>query len=605
MYYNLTGALKRRIIRELKMCFREFFDKHKDILEFINHKYSFKQRPQKGIVVTGVGASPLRLSADNFVGTVISHAMLARVGQHKGHSIEWIREDHNSVRNNQGYFPSDPGIYYIEVLAKDTIKTQLGETDFQSLLNSEGDFPFYFYVDPLYTIKREPVLKVTSPTDTTGFVLNTPVLEDTIRLYEDDKPLITGHFLRLEAEESLKIESPSRFGLPTGQVPVSIEGIEQEPFAIQSGQNDLLDLTINGTDVSIPLNSGLRSSNEIAADIRNSLYGIISTQDYSLENIEGRLKITASESLTVSDNTLSTSNATLGLTSGKVPAIIEGNLFHPNIEEDFVFSLEINGSSVAIPFYGASYAPEDISNRINAHTTGLDAEVVEYGDYIFDAQTGRVDIIKPLKVGAEITADYKYKGESTGPYGIKQDRSNNHAIPGVVLAFGKRIQDHDKMAVVVHPDRVAVADEYGGRWDMSIDIDIITRDPMDREEISDMVLIYFFAIRKSSLTEEGIEITDVSFGGETEDIYDESAEEMYYNSSISLSMQTDWSLHVPKPLVIERVTPVSYEEEAKFAGTGEDPSSDLLQPQDAEGQTLKQLESIYLKGRNRDFEFIK
>ena len=141
---------------------------------------------------------------------------------------------------------------------------------------------------------------------------------------------------------------------------------------------------------------------------------------------------------------------------------------------------------------------------------------------------------------------------------------------------------------------------------MSVDLDIITRDPSTREEISDMVLMYFFGIRKSSLTEEGIELTDISFGGESEEVYDNTSQDYYFNSSVSLSFQTDWAIHVPKPLTIERVTPVSYEEEAKAAGLLEEElPPDLLEMLGPDAMNLKRMRGLSLKGKNRDFEDIK
>lgn len=618
MYYYLTGALKRKVIRELKICFRYFFDQHKDILPHINHKYSFKERPQKGIIVTGVGAAPNKLSADNFVGTVISHVMHAQVDNHKGHSIEWVREDLNRVKANEGYFPSEPGIYYIEVRSSEELEKEADSyfaptyLNFSDMEDAVGKSPYYFYVDPLLTVTREPVLKVSGPQDTEAFVMNTPALEGTIRLFEDgDKPLMTGHYLRLQATNSLEIKSSSttNFGMKEGHVPCTITGTEVEPFQIDQGQNDSLMLTINGIMAPITLQTGLRSSEEVAADIRNALYGVVTSQDFKITTTpNGKLKIETTKSLTIEEDTGNDgfANNTLGLQEGDIPVTLEGHLFHSNIVEDSEFSLVVNGNPYTIPFYRGDNTPSQIAERIEEKTSGLISEAVEGGDFTFDHQTGKITLIKPFSVGTEISASYKYPVDSKGPYPIRADHSNNNAIPGVVMAFGRRISEGDKSAIVVHPNRVAVADEYGGRWDMSVDLDIITRDPSTREEISDMILMYFFGIRKSSLTEEGIELTDISFGGESEDVYDKTSDDFYFNSSISLSFQTDWAIHVPKPLTIERVTPVSFEEEAKAAGLLEEElPPDLLKMLGPDALNLKRMRGLSLKGKNRDFEDIK
>ena len=59
-------------------------------------------------------------------------------------------------------------------------------------------------------------------------------------------------------------------------------------------------------------------------------------------------------------------------------------------------------------------------------------------------------------------------------------------MPGVVLAFGKRAQKGDKVAVVVYPDRVEAAIAHGGRFETSFDLDVISRDTNQMEEIADL-----------------------------------------------------------------------------------------------------------------------
>jgi hypothetical protein len=59
------------------------------------------------------------------------------------------------------------------------------------------------------------------------------------------------------------------------------------------------------------------------------------------------------------------------------------------------------------------------------------------------------------------------------------------------------------------------------------------------------------------LSSEGIEITDVSMGGEAEEIYDETSDDSFYNASLSIQMQADWEIHIPLPLTISRVTPTT------------------------------------------------
>ena len=88
MYYQLTSALKRRMILELRRYWASH-PKFPDIVDNIQGKYSFKERPQHGIIVKTGSASKVNLAADNFQGTVYSHCTLTMIDNYAGTAIEW------------------------------------------------------------------------------------------------------------------------------------------------------------------------------------------------------------------------------------------------------------------------------------------------------------------------------------------------------------------------------------------------------------------------------------------------------------------------------------------------------------------------------------
>jgi hypothetical protein len=79
------------------------------------------------------------------------------------------------------------------------------------------------------------------------------------------------------------------------------------------------------------------------------------------------------------------------------------------------------------------------------------------------------------------------------------------------------------------------------------------------EEIADLLIMYMWIQKRAQLATEGIEIVDVSMGGEAEDVYDETADLNYYQASMSIQVQADWEVHVPIPLTLSRVTPQTQE----------------------------------------------
>ena len=131
--------------------------KYPDLPENIQGKYSFKERPQYGLVIKTSGGTRVDMSADNFRGVIVSYVYLTKVQRYPGTAIEWVREDSVAIQNNGGRFPSPPGVYYVELT---------GDNE--------------FYVDPLIDVRNEVVSKVTE----TDWQLQGKFVPGTIRLFE-------------------------------------------------------------------------------------------------------------------------------------------------------------------------------------------------------------------------------------------------------------------------------------------------------------------------------------------------------------------------------------------------------------------------------------
>lgn len=351
MYYFLTQQIQRVFIEELRNYW-SYHPRYQDIVDHIQGKYSFRERPQYGIILKNSAGNQAQLAADNFQGYVHSYVYLANVEGKPGLSIEWVKENSVAIQNNGGLFPSAPGIYYI---------------DFCDANGNPTDEAFY--VDPLLEVLDETLLKIN---DTQYQLQNPGFLAGTLRLY---------------------------------RMPGNIQ-------------------------------------------------------------------------------------------------LYEGVNYNVNVE------------------------------------------------------TGEVDLIDfPLEDNEFLSADYKVPGETTGPWKVMENRALIEPVPGAVLAFGRRITKGDRLAVVVQEKRAISALEFGGRWDLTLDIDVVARDPLSQREILDQTALYLWATARPRLSSAGIEILSVSMGGETEEVYDENADDWYYNASFSLQLQTDWSIHVPLGICIRSVEP--------------------------------------------------
>jgi hypothetical protein len=184
-------------------------------------------------------------------------------------------------------------------------------------------------------------------------------------------------------------------------------------------------------------------------------------------------------------------------------------------------------------------------------------QLEEGTDFTIDYATGAITLLTRFSPNSILTADYRFAVESVGPVPFQWNTLNADILPGVVLAFGKRSAAGQRVAVVVYPDRVKTAEAYGGKFEVSFDMDVISRDPEQLEEIADLVIMYLWGEKRAILSSEGIEITEVSMGGESEDVADETSDLNYYQASMSTQMMGDWEIHIPLPLTISRVTPMN------------------------------------------------
>jgi len=536
----------------LRFCF-DANPRHRDVVKHIREKYEFSERPQKGIVVQSASATPRSLSADNYMGTLYSHVMLAQVDSHRGASIEWVREDDRAIRDNGGAFPTEPGVYYIQI----------------EDITPQGDVPeFQFWVDPLLTEYDEPVITFDTGTETNAILAHAPVLEDSVNLYHyPDALLFEGTALTFRAAQSLYIggsETDLLLGHEEGYVSVSTQ-TQSGPFTIQSTTNTL-ELEINGTPITVTLPTGNLLADEVMDEIvAEAMSESIDGTTYSVSVSSNAVTIEADQSLQVGTGS---ANTPLGLSSGYVAPEVTGLMVQPHVPADATFQAVVDGTTHQFTLLSGNREVDSIALEIEQafSATSLTVDTAPGGDYSLDPATGEITFLHDFEPGTKITADYKYPDDSQGPFPIGGGEvSNSEAIPGVVIAFGTHLEDGDVMAIVVEEERSDVSDVYGGKFDMSLDFDIIARDSMTRSEMVDLIIMYLWQWRRERLAEEGIIIESVSMGGESEEPYDDTGDDYYYLSSISLSLMTDWEIHIAKPLHIRRITPTTYDYDARMA----------------------------------------
>jgi hypothetical protein len=174
----LTNATKTRVLREIRKYLYNHPRYRADHLNVQNH-YSFEERPQRGVVITGASADRVRLSADNYLGRLTSFLMQTTMGTNPGTSIEWVKENQKLLEQyapNRSIFPSPPGVYVIKIL---------------SLPIEERNLPGLFTIDPYLTVQDEPVITFGTDHDMTGQLSHQDIYPNSARLWLNGKrPLL-------------------------------------------------------------------------------------------------------------------------------------------------------------------------------------------------------------------------------------------------------------------------------------------------------------------------------------------------------------------------------------------------------------------------------
>jgi len=168
-------------------------------------------------------------------------------------------------------------------------------------------------------------------------------------------------------------------------------------------------------------------------------------------------------------------------------------------------------------------------------------------DYSIDDSTGIITFLQPLEKNYSIYANYRYQvdGLIAGPYSFKEFQENSEAIPGVVISIGRRAKAGDKQAIMVTETREQQAKIYGGHWEMSLDLAVIAKDPSQMEQMTDQIISYLWGKRKNVLEYEGIALNSVEPTGESEEVHIDTTGDLYYESSVSVNVQSEWQRFVP------------------------------------------------------------
>lgn len=180
-------------------------------------------------------------------------------------------------------------------------------------------------------------------------------------------------------------------------------------------------------------------------------------------------------------------------------------------------------------------------------------KLTEGSQYSVNYSTGLITILTPALLPSKraLYVSYRYDGGQEDGIAFEPGSSSNKIVPGVVIAFGEKVENGAIGVVGTLPERVDVADIYGGRWDAGVTIAVYARSQDAMEEMADWLAVSIIGILKEQLDSQGLALTSVSNGSRSKASYIEGDQDEYYVKTISISLQTDWEIHKSIPLRIE------------------------------------------------------
>jgi len=173
--------------------------------------------------------------------------------------------------------------------------------------------------------------------------------------------------------------------------------------------------------------------------------------------------------------------------------------------------------------------------------------------YTIDYNNGEITFLKPIDQFGQLIIDYQYIGEQTGPFEIAPETANNTAIPGVILAFGNFLKKDGVQVVVVYPERQEVAQTYGGKWLLKLDLSAYAQDTDTQEQLVDMTAMFLWNVLQEKLVNDGIYIDNFTISGESEEEEEQASNELVYLGGISFDAEIEWEAQKPILGVIKNI----------------------------------------------------
>lgn len=165
--------------------------------------------------------------------------------------------------------------------------------------------------------------------------------------------------------------------------------------------------------------------------------------------------------------------------------------------------------------------------------------------YDIDLNTGIVTLNRKPASGARIEASYNWVQGSLPDVEIQKGIGRSDILTGVNLGFNEEFVEGDRAAVIVSEEKEPSSLIFGGKMAVMLQFDTRAQDTPQAEMVVDKLSETLWGVAKAELIEEGLDITNVNVGGESQEPEDETGQEWAFEFTLSAQVETEWQSRVP------------------------------------------------------------
>lgn len=566
----LTKRIKQLLHKEISDHFANdpiFRNK----LKVVNQKSDLENFTY-GVMFRNVSANKTRFSPHNYVGPIYSYVSIAKVGNHPSAFINLVEEDE---------------LHRFRVIREDVSSKIDGKSNkidlhFDPIMQSRSTGEIYPCTDPkvlkvIHNGERIPALNIK---DRTVFLHVVPQEGDTLTISYAVRNIVPGGYYFLEITDQVNTEE---YGVYVG----NFEAVEREPLSFDipavkiylKDELEEIQLLIDGQEVE----TGFEFSSigryilftKFPIGTQLSIYHegtplTFGVDCFYREVVEEVLIETA---LGEEDTFVLpwTDYEEIKFFHNEMPLhdyklvhnvlSLEGPLnFGSTLRAKLIRNNQEQKNSVLIDdlfAFTASYRmPEGIHpGFIEVYQNGI---ILPKEAYDADFTTGVLRFIDLPGISSKLEITYRISNGTTGPFTVKREDLRNDILPGVKIYFGNRFEVGDKVVVIVGKNRKNCADEYGGRWELNVELATIADDPIESEDLIDKLAMFLEAELKPHWDAAGLFISEVQVGGESGEEKDESTSDTNFQNSVSLTVSGEWIYRIPRKF---RLLSLSYAQE--------------------------------------------